>query len=327
MNRKFLFALIIASFLTNAINVKAKVSFKEYYSNEASKRTAIPTGVEKYYMVKIPLKDYKPVLANLFDINSLDVLFVISFENENTLKTVALVTINMDRLSSIDRGYVTQQALYVGEFLEYASYQYEIKDKTLIFNNENLRFDFNNQSLHNEKIGLKLDAYTEEKGKMFISSFSKNAIYILKAIGQNGSPRKYKEVLEKFINEPLDDFLGFASTSRNLNLVDEEKYITSLPDREASFPGGKEELKKYLGKKIKYPPIAQENGTTGIVLVQFTVTCEGTIKDVKVKRSVDPYLDKEAMRAVYNMPKWEPAVLNGEFVDSTTTIPITFGLN
>lgn len=105
------------------------------------------------------------------------------------------------------------------------------------------------------------------------------------------------------------------------------KVKTSLPDQPASFPGGNEALRKFIAINLKYPTIAQENGATGRVVVLFTVTYEGVIKDVKVERSVDPYLDKKAMRIVHIMPKWNPAVLNGEFVDSTITIPITFGLN
>ena len=36
-----------------------------------------------------------------------------------------------------------------------------------------------------------------------------------------------------------------------------------------TFPGGQQELMSYLGKNIKYPTIAQENGTQGRVIIQF----------------------------------------------------------
>lgn len=49
----------------------------------------------------------------------------------------------------------------------------------------------------------------------------------------------------------------------------------------------------YLAKNIKYPTIAQENGTQGRVIVQFVVNKDGSIVDAKVVRSVDPYLTRK----------------------------------
>ena len=48
------------------------------------------------------------------------------------------------------------------------------------------------------------------------------------------------------------------------------------------FPGGQEELKKYLAKNIVYPRMAQENGIDGTVVVNFTVGKDGTISDIKI---------------------------------------------
>ena len=38
----------------------------------------------------------------------------------------------------------------------------------------------------------------------------------------------------------------------------------------------------YLGKNIKYPTIAQENGTQGRVIIQFVVERDGSITDVQM---------------------------------------------
>ena len=56
---------------------------------------------------------------------------------------------------------------------------------------------------------------------------------------------------------------------------------------DADFPGGQQELMAYLGKNIKYPTIAQENGTQGRVIIQFVVERDGSITDVRVARGVD----------------------------------------
>ena len=55
-----------------------------------------------------------------------------------------------------------------------------------------------------------------------------------------------------------------------------------------------------------HPVTAQENGVQGRVIVSFVVETDGSITDVKVARSVDPSLDREAMRIVKAMPKWTP---------------------
>ncbi|MNY07603.1 Gram-negative bacterial tonB protein [compost metagenome] len=65
----------------------------------------------------------------------------------------------------------------------------------------------------------------------------------------------------------------------------------------------------------------------GKVYVQFVVSKTGELKDVVLRRSVHPSLDKEALRVVKSMPKWKPGTLDGETVDSFFTLPITFNLN
>ena len=81
----------------------------------------------------------------------------------------------------------------------------------------------------------------------------------------------------------------------------EEQTIFEVVENMPDFPGGQAALMQYLAKNIKYPTIAQENGTQGRVIVQFVVNKDGSIVDAKVVRSVDPYLDKEALRVINTM--------------------------
>ncbi len=97
-------------------------------------------------------------------------------------------------------------------------------------------------------------------------------------------------------------------------------------DMVEQMPAGMQELMVYLGKNIKYPTIAQENGTQGRVIIQFVVERDGTISDVRVARGVDPYLDKEAVRVVKSMPKWIPGKQNGKAVRVKFTVPVMFRL-
>ena len=93
-----------------------------------------------------------------------------------------------------------------------------------------------------------------------------------------------------------------------------------------SFPGGNGALMSYLSKNIKYPVVAQENGIQGRVVVSFVVERDGSITDVRVVRSVDPSLDKEAQRVVRNMPNWNPGKQNGSAVRVKYNVPVAFRL-
>ena len=93
-----------------------------------------------------------------------------------------------------------------------------------------------------------------------------------------------------------------------------------------SFPGGQGALMQYLASNIKYPVVAQENGIQGRVIVSFVVERDGSISDVKVARSVDPSLDREAQRVVKSMPKWKPGKQNGSAVRVKYTVPVVFRL-
>lgn len=93
-----------------------------------------------------------------------------------------------------------------------------------------------------------------------------------------------------------------------------------------SFPGGQNELNRFISTNLKYPVLAQESGIEGRVTIRFIVTKTGAISDVTVVRGIDPSCDKEAVRVVKAMPKWSPGKQGGSFVDVSYTIPINFRL-
>ena len=106
----------------------------------------------------------------------------------------------------------------------------------------------------------------------------------------------------------------------------EENKVFDVVEQMPSFPGGMGALMSWLSQNIKYPVIAAENGVQGRVIVQFVVEKDGSITDVKVAKSVDPSLDKEAARVVSAMPKWTPGKQNGSAVRVKYTVPVTFKL-
>ncbi len=92
------------------------------------------------------------------------------------------------------------------------------------------------------------------------------------------------------------------------------------------FPGGKIGLQQYISKHLKYPVKAIQEGVQGKVFVKFIVNSEGKIKEASLVNSVHPLLDKEALRVVKNLPKWEAGTQNGQKVNVWITIPIVFQL-
>ena len=92
------------------------------------------------------------------------------------------------------------------------------------------------------------------------------------------------------------------------------------------FPGGAAALQAFLSSNTKYPVVAQENGVQGRVIVSFVVERDGSITDVRVVRSVDPSLDREASRVVRSMPIWSPGKQNGSAVRVKYTVPVVFRL-
>lgn len=92
------------------------------------------------------------------------------------------------------------------------------------------------------------------------------------------------------------------------------------------FPGGTAALMRYLAANIRYPERSLEIGSQGKVIVQFVVDKNGAITDPVVLKSVDPYLDKEAVRVISSMPKWNPGKQRNVPVRVKYTVPVTFRL-
>lgn len=93
------------------------------------------------------------------------------------------------------------------------------------------------------------------------------------------------------------------------------------------FPGGKEALMKFISENVKYPKEAEEKGLQGRVVVRYVIEKDGSISEVEIAKSVNEYLDAEAIRVVNAMPKWIPGKQKGEPVRVKFTIPITFRLS
>ena len=117
--------------------------------------------------------------------------------------------------------------------------------------------------------------------------------------------------------------VGYSSAPK----AEEQGEIFQVVEEQPMFPGGMEEMMKFLQQNIKYPIEAQEQGKQGRVIVQFVVNKDGSISNDSVVRSVDPLLDAEALRVVRSMPNWKPGKQRGKEVRVRFTLPVSFRLS
>lgn len=108
--------------------------------------------------------------------------------------------------------------------------------------------------------------------------------------------------------------------------VVEDETIYQIVEENPSFPGGDAACMKWLAENIKYPPICVEQGIQGRVIATFVVNRDGSIVDIEIVRSPDPYLSKEAERVLKMMPRWKPGKQRGKPVRVKFSLPVMFRL-
>ena len=103
--------------------------------------------------------------------------------------------------------------------------------------------------------------------------------------------------------------------------------IYRVSDAMPEYPGGPNEMMRYIQENIKYPQSAIDNKIEGRVFVTFVVEKDGSITNAAVLRGIDKECDAEALRVVSSMPKWNPGQHKGEVVRTQFTIPIYYKFN
>lgn len=109
--------------------------------------------------------------------------------------------------------------------------------------------------------------------------------------------------------------------------VDNSVIPWSTIEDKPEFIGGEAGMMAFIAQNTVYPEEAKQVDIQGVVYVEFVVGKDGTVKDVNLKRGVDPLLDKEALRVVQMMPKWKPGKQRGQAVNVSYIIPFRFKLS
>ncbi len=107
---------------------------------------------------------------------------------------------------------------------------------------------------------------------------------------------------------------------------EDENKIFEKVEIEAAFPGGESSWRKYLERNLN-PSAPVDNGApegTYTVYVQFVVSKDGSISDVRALTKHGYGMEEEAVRVIKKGPKWTPAIQNGRQVNAYRKQPITF---
>lgn len=125
--------------------------------------------------------------------------------------------------------------------------------------------------------------------------------------------------------------IGFLLFSAGISFAQEGKsniprQVFTFVEQAPGFPGGPGVLKQFLARHIRYPKSAYKNDIEGKVVVRFIVEADGSISDPEIMQALDPDCDKETLRVIRKMPKWNPGRQNGAFVATYYQLPVTFSL-
>ena len=129
-------------------------------------------------------------------------------------------------------------------------------------------------------------------------------------------------VEEEVLEENVEDKVEAVLIEQQEEDVKTIRELDDLP----VFPGGMSQLVRWLTQNLKYPETAKNEKVSGKVLVSFVINADGVVTDVKLVKPVDQRLDREALRVVRMMPKWQPGLINGKPCKTLVNLPIVFKL-
>jgi len=130
----------------------------------------------------------------------------------------------------------------------------------------------------------------------------------------------------KDLGVALKDFIYGTGGQVDEELIDDEINFMIVEEK-PRFQGGDENtFTKWVSERIEYPEVAKENGIHGRVLLSFAINTDGRLIDVSIIRSVDPAVDKEAVRVVSMSPRWTPGRQRDKPVKVRYIFPVIFQL-
>jgi TonB family protein len=130
------------------------------------------------------------------------------------------------------------------------------------------------------------------------------------------SPKTESAKTEK-VAEPMK---ASDNKSGKSDAVETTSFIPAIPI------DGYDALYQFLNAQLAYPKEGIKDSIQGVTTVSFIINKEGRAERINVEQSLGPAFDREAIRVIEQMPRWTPALMNGEPVPSKLSLPLTFQL-
>lgn len=174
------------------------------------------------------------------------------------------------------------------------------------------------------------DAFVTE-----ISSEDKNAVQLtelpdVEIEGKNENlvdQSNFNVTFEELLSKEGEKAIVENSMVTNLEEKDfSKRKVYDIVDEMPVFPGGDNELLKYIEDNLEFPQEAIDGGVHGRVFVNIIVEPDGSISNAKIIRGIGSGCDEEAVRVIESMPHWNPGRRKGEEVRVSMTIPVSFKL-
>ncbi len=122
------------------------------------------------------------------------------------------------------------------------------------------------------------------------------------------------------------------SNNDNMKNYCDMEGIYYVPEKDAKPKIGYEQFRDKIKENLTYPENAKNFGVEGTVYVKFIVDDDGNVTHLTADQAIDsPYdnrvekLEEKALAAVEEVDAdWEPAKVDGDYVDSWVVVPVTF---
>ena len=153
----------------------------------------------------------------------------------------------------------------------------------------------------------------------------------------NGTKRYFTEVDYTYFFEVIPQLISGNETDIKKTAPDKVAVVPGkteenngeifrIVDVPPQYPGGNNELAKWMAANLKYPEEARKNRIQGTVYVAFVVNINGSLSDIKVANAEGLGLDEEALRLIQICPSWIPGKLEGKLVRVRMILPVNFEL-
>jgi TonB family protein len=184
-------------------------------------------------------------------------------------------------------------------------------------------------------------SFTNSKGEFTLTQVPINGTVVISHVSFISKPFKvqksqtrYESTLSKDL-KLLDEVVvvGYAPPDDGPRFKNSDQSTPKSPngdftivEQNPEFPGGVQELYKFLGRNIRYPSAASRSRISGKAFISFTVDADGNIRNPKIIKGLGFGIDEEVLRVVLQMPAWNPARQNGKAVSKEFALPVTFNL-